>query len=130
MSINVKITNNSKEVLAELEKNIQLGLNAIGNKAERYAKDNCPVDTGRLRNSINYATATAKGSGKDTKSGDSVPKSTPEKEAVYIGTNVEYAPSVEYKDMKHTTGEAHFLKNAASNHSEEYKKTMEAALKE
>ena len=63
----------SKEVLAALEKGIKNGLEAIGLTAETYAKKATPVDTGRLRNSISHET---------------------DKEAVYIGTNVEYAAFV------------------------------------
>ena len=63
----------SKEVLAALEKGIKNGLEAIGLTAETYAKKATPVDTGRLRNSISHET---------------------DEEAVYIGTNVEYAAFV------------------------------------
>lgn len=63
----------SKEVLAAMEKGIKNGLEAIGLTAETYAKKATPVDTGRLRNSISHET---------------------DKEAVYIGTNVEYAAFV------------------------------------
>lgn len=63
----------SEEVLAALEKGIKNGLEAIGLTAETYAKKATPVDTGRLRNSISHET---------------------DKEAVYIGTNVEYAAFV------------------------------------
>lgn len=63
----------SKEVLAAMEKGIKNGLEAIGLTAETYAKNATPVDTGRLRNSISHET---------------------DKEAVYIGTNVEYAAFV------------------------------------
>jgi phage gpG-like protein len=66
------------------------------------------VDTGRLRNSISHEVV---------------------ENDVYIGTNVEYAPYVEYGEYKHTTGKNHFLRDAATNHSEHYKKIMEAALK-
>ena len=56
-----------------MEKGIKNGLEAIGLTAETYAKKETPVDTGRLRNSISHET---------------------DKEAVYIGTNVEYAAFV------------------------------------
>ena len=48
---------------------------------------------------------------------------------MYIGTNVEYAPYVEYGDnATHKTGGAHFLRDAAAEHGEHYKQIMEAAL--
>jgi len=48
-------------------------------KAERYAKQRCPVDTGRLRASITSRIATEKGS-----------------IVGYVGTDVEYAAPVEF----------------------------------
>ena len=69
----VDYKDNSKEVLSAMEKGIKNGLEAIGLTAETYAKQETPVDTGRLRNSISHET---------------------DKEAVYIGTNVEYAAFV------------------------------------
>ena len=50
---------------------IEKALEKVGLTAERYAKLACPVDTGRLRNSISH---------------------THDKNTAYIGTNVEYAP--------------------------------------
>ena len=69
----VDYKDNSQQILSALEKGIKNGLEAIGLTAETYAKKATPVDTGRLRNSISHAT---------------------DKEAVYIGTNVEYAAFV------------------------------------
>ena len=120
---NVTFVDNSEQVLTAFEQACRNALNAIGSKAEGYAKQACPVDTGRLRNSITYATETKTGDG------DSTPNATPEKKAAYIGSNVEYAPYVEYLDKNHKTGGAHFLKAAASNHGEEYKRIAEAAMK-
>ena len=67
----VDFTDNSDEVLAAMQAAIERGLEAIGMNAETYAKQNTPVDTGRLRNSISHAV---------------------DDNAAYIGTNVEYAP--------------------------------------
>lgn len=106
--MDVKLTDNSKEVLTEFEEKMKLALSVIGNTAEGYAKRDCPVDTGRLRNSISNKVVD-----KD----------------VYIGTNVEYAPAVEYRNVAHKTGKAHFLKNAASNHGKEYRDFVEAVMK-
>ena len=100
---------NSQNVLYELQKKIKNAVDAIGQTAEGYAKEDCPVDTGNLRNSIN-----------NVSKGDTV----------YIGTNVEYAKQVEYNErVKHKNGKAHFLRDAAANHGSEYKKITEAALK-
>lgn len=108
MESSVEIKDNSKKVLSEFEKQLNMGLESVGVTAERYAKKECPVDTGRLRNSIAYSVQ-----GND----------------VYIGTNVVYAPQVEFRDIAHRTGKAHFLKDSALNHSDEYKKIVENALK-
>ena len=47
--------------------------------------------------------------------------------AVYIGTNVEYAPFVENGSRNNTPKP--FLKPAATEHAEEYKKIMTEAMK-
>lgn len=106
-NMSVTFTSHRKEVEEQFRQCKLLAMQAIGETAEGYAKQECPVDTGRLRNSISY-----KISGAD----------------VYIGTNVEYAPHVEFTDMEHEVGNAHFLKNAAANHSEEYKSLAKWAL--
>ena len=81
-------------------------LETIGLTAEGYAKLACPVDTGRLRNSISHAR---------------------DDEAAYIGTNVEYAPYVELGTSRMKPRP--FLTPAAQDHAEEYRDIIEAALK-
>ena len=97
---------NTKEVLSAMGNAIERGLEAVGLAAEGYAKKDTPVVTGRLRNSISHAV-------KD--------------KSAYIGTNVEYAPSVELgsrgRDGKH------MLQRAATEHTAEYKKLMEDSMK-
>jgi phage gpG-like protein len=97
---------NTKEVLSALDKAIERGLEAIGLTAEGHAKKKTPVDTGRLRNSISHAT---------------------DKEAAYIGTNVEYAPYVEL-GARGRQG-VHMLQRSATEHTTEYKKLMEESMK-
>ena len=108
MSIETK--DNTQEVLSAMEKAIKNGLEAIGLTAEGYAKKNLypghGLDTGRLRNSISHAT---------------------DKEAAYIGTNVEYAPYVEL-GARGRKG-LHYLQQAATEHTSEYKKIMEESIK-
>ena len=107
----IKLTDNSPQVLAAFERQCILGLKAIGQEAEGYAKEECPVDTDRLRSSISN-------------------KVEEGEKAAYIGTNVEYAVYVEYRDnVYHPVGKAHFLRDAATTHGEHYKSIMEAALK-
>lgn len=110
--VSVKIENDkTKEVIAAMKEQVALALEAIGQEAEGYAKDECPVDTGRLRNSIAH-------------------KVVPEENAVYIGTNVEYGVYVEYRDATHKTGKAHFLRDAAVNHGDHYSALLQAALQQ
>ena len=104
MSVTTK--DNTEEVLSALEKAIERGLEAIGLAAEGYAKEETPVDTGRLRNSISHAT---------------------DKEAAYIGTNVEYAPYIEL-GARGRQG-VHMLQRAATEHTAEYKKLIEDSMK-
>lgn len=84
------------------------GLEEIGQVAEGYAKKACPVDTGRLRNSITHQVR-------------------PSEKSVYIGTNVEYAPYVELGTSRMKPQP--FLRPAAADHEGTYKKIFESNLK-
>ena len=101
----VDYKDNSQQILSAMEKGIKNGLEAIGLTAETYAKKATPVDTGRLRNSISH---------------------TVDGEAVYIGTNVEYAPYVELGTSRAKAH--HMLQKAATEHSAEYKRLAEDAI--
>ena len=140
MAKNIEYRDNTEEVLSALEAAIKRGNEAIGMTAERHAKKKCPVDTGRLRNSITYALA---GEETHVKSYKANKKKAGEKErktytyegtadgkkgsGVYIGTNVEYAVFVENGARGRTA--VHFLQDAAANHSDEYKRLMEDSMK-
>ena len=95
----VRITDNSDEVLKALGEQLEIALEAVGLKAEGYAKRLAPVDTGRLRNSISHVVDM-------------------DEDKVYIGTNVEYAPYVEMGTVK--TAAQPFLQPAAQDHADEY----------
>lgn len=131
------------EVLKAMKEQVEQGLAAIGLEAEKYAKGDCPVDTGRLRNSITYVTSKHQGTpnegGFERKGGgtpdsakpeDYTPLAKPDKDdlSMYLGTNVEYAEAVEFRDMTHQTGKAHFLRDAVADHKDQYKEIMRAAL--
>lgn len=156
----VKVTDNSKIFIDAKNEAVQRALEAIGLTAERHAKEQCPVDTGLLRNSITHAVSgqEVKGSYRASygenryKSGKNAGKrysassknagsvgfgkykgtiGTESEASVYIGTNVEYGKYVELSDsMHHNTGNAHFLRNAAANHGDEYKRIAEKQLKQ
>ena len=103
--VDVKITDNSEQALKALESQIEVALTAIGLAAETHAKEYCPVDTGRLRNSIS---------------------NTHDEDSAYIGTNVEYAAYVELGTSRR--GAKPYLKPAVTQHVAEYKDLAKQAL--
>ena len=126
----------SKEVLTALEKGKRNALTAIGATAETHTKKNIKadglVDTGRLRNSITYATGDYLGIGtytdkKKKKYTDAKARNTPKDDEVAIGTNVEYAAYTELGTEKITAH--HYLKRAVTEHKDEYKKLTVQAIK-
>jgi hypothetical protein len=142
MAGQVEFRDNTDEVLEALAKAKHRGLEAIGMTAERHAKKKCPVDTGRLRNSITYAISGYSTHVKSYRRANVVGGATKKQkryeysgeimegkkdEAIYIGSNVEYAPFVELGFKGRPP--VHFLQDAASNHGEEYKRLMEESMK-
>ena len=122
-----KLKSNRKEVLRSSEEAVERGLAAIGMRAVTYThrpkkRRGTPVDTGRLRNSIAWATASQGGGGTDAPSGGGADDRT-----VIIGTNVEYGEIVEEGTSKRKP--AHMLRNALTDGADEYARIMEAALK-
>lgn len=119
--IEVTLTSNKDEILEALGEQLGQAMIAIGMTAESNAKQEITkavydtpesksgyVRTGRLRNSISY--------GVDT-----------DEPAVYIGSNVEYAPYVELGTSKMRARP--FLKPAVVNYAGEYKDLLEQAMK-
>lgn len=107
----IEVTDNSRIFVQAKNAAIAAALEVIGLTAERHAKADCPVDTGRLRNSITHMVDEGE-------------------QSVYIGTNVEYGKYVELRDSTHhISGKAHFLRDAAANHGSEYRRIAEAQLK-
>lgn len=83
--MNIEIIDNTPMVKEELKAAIERALWSCGSQAEGYAVDLCPVDTGALRNSITHKVDT-------------------DEQAVYIGTNNEYAAYVELGTGKYAQG--------------------------
>ena len=104
----VEIHDNSKEVSDNIKAALLRGLEKCGLTAERFAKKLAPYDTGNLRNSITHEVD------------DGEP-------AVYIGTNVEYAPYVCLGTI-HMNAQP-FLKPAVADHANTYRKIIEKELK-
>ena len=142
MASSVTFRDNTDEVISLFKKAKHRGLEAIGLRAETHAKKKITsagaVDTGRLRNSITYALAgeethvksyKANKGGKDRETYTYDGKAEGQKgSGVYIGTNVEYAPGIELGTHR-KAGAVHFLQDAVTNHSDEYKKLMEESMK-
>ena len=105
ISIDVEVQSNAQLFQNALPEQIARALEAIGLVAEGYAKEECPVDTGRLQNSISHAR---------------------DDNAAYIGTNVEYAPYIELGTSRMKPRP--YLRPAATEHSDEYKEIVKAAL--
>jgi HK97 gp10 family phage protein len=97
---------NTEEILRGIADAKQRALERIGLSAEGYAKKECPVDTGNLRNSITHAR---------------------DDDAAYIGTNVEYAPYVELGTSRMKAQP--FLRPAATEHTTVYRRILEDELK-
>ena len=103
---------NTAAILKATDEAIYNALDIIGNKAADYAAGLAPVDTGNLKNSLTSEVHM-------------------EEKAVYVGTNVEYAPYQEFGTYKMlaANGGTGFLKPAIENHMDEYKHILESELK-
>lgn len=110
----IVFTDNLDEVLSALNSAIESGLVKIGAAAQGYAKDNTPVRTGTLRDSI----------GVEVKS---------DEKAAYIGTMVDKFPDKPYGKYVELGARGrpgvHMLQRAATEHTDEYKRIMEDAMK-
>lgn len=97
----VEVRADNREAIANaIDRALVAALEEIGLAAEGYAKRACPVDTGRLRNSITHIVDEG---GK----------------CAVIGTNVEYAPYVEL-GTRHQKPQP-YLKPAAEDHESTYR---------
>lgn len=106
----VKFVSYAKQVSDNIEQKKQMALEIIGGKAETYAKQLCPVDTGNLRNSITHQ-----------RSGEN---------SEVVGTNVEYAPYVElghHQGGKFYPGRP-YLRPAAEDHGPEYVRIFKTVM--
>lgn len=104
---NFNMTSHKNEVFDELDSALEVALEEIGLTAEGYAKKKCPVDTGRLRNSISHAST---------------------EDTAYVGTNVEYAIYVEMGTVN--TKPQPYLRPAVTEHKDTYRAIVKRNLKE
>lgn len=109
ISVDVKF---NQDIVDKIDQNIATALEAVGLQGETNAKNEITalgaIDTGNLRNSITYTVDEAEN-------------------AVYIGTNVEYAPYVEFGTSRYPKAR-HFLENAGANYIDEYGQIFEQYL--
>ena len=110
----IVFTDNLDEVLGALDGALTAGLVKIGAAAQGYAKDNTPVRTGTLRDSIGVEVK------KDEK-------------AAYIGTMADRFPKKPYGKYVELGARGrkpvHMLQRAATEHKDEYKSIMKSSLK-
>lgn len=135
----VKFTDNSAAVLSELERTKKKILKTIGERAERYAKELCPVGTSESTGIQGYRGGTLRDSITNRVNGDKME----------LGSNVKYAPYVELGTGPHFTpppewekfttergkgiGKAYvkprpYIRPAIEDHRDEYKSIAEREL--
>ena len=102
------ISDNTEYIVDEIGTALVRALEAVGIQAESDAAKLCPVDTGRLRNSITH---TIDEGGK----------------WAIVGTNVEYAQYVHNGTSTHKAQP--FLTDAVNQNADKYRKIIEAGLK-
>lgn len=105
VALNVQ-SDNVANIEAALNQAIAKGLEEVGLTCEAYAKEACPVDTGRLRASILHRVEEG---GK----------------RVQVGTHVDYAPAVELGIGQRPQP---YLKPAAANHMTTWHEILKSNL--
>ena len=100
---------NTEEASQGIQRAIDRALEEIGLAAEGYAKRACPVVTSNLRDSITHV---VEGS----------------EDAVYVGTDVEYAPYVEMGTSRMAAQP--FLRPAATEHDRAYRSILRRNLED
>ena len=106
--MNIEFESHKDEVLQQLSRAVATALETCGLLGEGYAKKICPVDTGRLRNSISHTVRE-------------------DEQAAYIGTNVEYAPHVELGTVRQRAQP--YLGPAVADHAAQYKRIINKAMR-
>lgn len=135
--VKLTVNDHTPELIKHKDELVGIALEIIGTKMADYAAMNLErnprrVDTGRLKNSLTHEVV-------------------PDEAMVEVGTNVEYAPYVEYGTGKYADGGGrttpwmfkdregnfhitsgmkpnHFLRDALQDHKQEYKQIAEDVL--
>lgn len=130
--MDVRVVSHRDEVEEALKRAKIAALEAIGSKAAGYAGALAPHDTGRLRNSITWATQESEGrsfsySDEQGNSFSDKVGTGVQEDTVCVGTNVEYAV---YQEMGTSKIHAHpYLKPGVMNHINEYKELAESFMR-
>ena len=110
----IVFTDNLAQVLSSVSSQIEMALVKVGAACQSYAKDNTPVRTGTLRDSI----------GVEVK---------PDDKEVYIGTMIDKFPDEPYGKYVELGARGrkgvHMLQRAATEHTAEYKRLLEDSMK-
>ena len=110
----IVFTDNLAQVLSSVSSQIEMALVKVGAACQSYAKDNTPVRTGTLRDSI----------GVEVK---------PDDKEVYIGTMIDKFPDEPYGKYVELGARGrkgvHMLQRAVTEHAGEYKKIFEKEMK-
>lgn len=109
--MSARVESHRAEVIAAKNKAVQIALEEIGHQAVSHTVVNLSVghpkvQTGRLRNSITHLV---------------------DDDTCYVGTNVEYAPYIEFGTSRGIEP-YHFLRNAIANHMNEYQAIVDKYL--
>ena len=135
----VEVHSNMGEHNRKFDKAVEKALRLVGGQAERYAKETISdmgaVDTGFLRNSITFAIDGEPANialyqdDQEVQSGvyeGEAPKEDDKNRSVYIGTNVYYAPYVEYGTQKMAARP--FLSSSIQNNADSFKELFKKAF--
>jgi len=136
----VEINSNMGEHDRRIEKAIEKALRLVGGQAERFAKETITdmgaVDTGFLRNSITFALDGESANSPAYYDDDAnqigqyegeTPKDGGDMRSVYIGTNVYYAPYVEYGTHKMVARP--FLSGSIQAHKKDFEELFKEVFK-
>ena len=142
MANEIKIEIHINELKKAFDESAEKALTLCGAEAEGDAKieiESHPrrVDTGRLRNSITWATKKEHSRvdpklekpNKDASDADGLTSSQAEDRAVIIGTNVEYAARIHEGDESTGLDPNRFLRNAVERNANKYKGIIDDTLR-
>lgn len=135
LDFDIKIDNQSAEVLEALKTRAEdclyiMGTRAVAGAVDSISFDNLAVKTGRLRASISFVTAGGNVGQSDkpsdnSQAGDTLSGKAAEN-SVYVGTNVEYAQFVHNGTSK--MGARPFLKDGIENNREYIQEGVKGVL--